>query len=357
MGRGRTRNLAEPREPCEQNLAEPGGTLRNPVEPLSKPRDVMPQGARTLPAEYYVDPAYFRREMEALFGRMWVCAGRTEQVDRPGRFFVRELARRKHHHRRARVPDASTRSTTSAVIAARSSAPRPRGRSPAASSVPITRGRTTSRDASWARRTWTRSRTSGRRTTRCIASTATCGTGTSSSTCRTRPQPLRRPARGSPRQVPALAHGGSAARPPDRLRRAGELEAADSELQRVPPLPEPSPGAQQALALSERRKRAAARDLYGWTDGSAARRGDAVDGRDLPARVPAGAGAGGYAARVLLRDLSEHAPQPAPRLHARAHAMADRAGAHDQHLRMALPSRGARAARGSTRRMRSSSGT
>ena len=58
---------------------------------IIKPRDVMPEGARTLPAEYYVDQAYFEREMERLFARMWVCAGRTEQVDRPGQFFVREL--------------------------------------------------------------------------------------------------------------------------------------------------------------------------------------------------------------------------------------------------------------------------
>ena len=65
--------------------------MAQPRDIVIKPRDVMPQGARTLPAAYYVDPAYFGREMDALFGRMWVCAGRTEQVDRPGRFFVREL--------------------------------------------------------------------------------------------------------------------------------------------------------------------------------------------------------------------------------------------------------------------------
>src|SRR5262245_54452858 len=56
-----------------------------------KPREVMPQGACTLPAAYYVDEAYFRREMDAFFGRMWVSAGRTEQVARPGQFFVRRL--------------------------------------------------------------------------------------------------------------------------------------------------------------------------------------------------------------------------------------------------------------------------
>ena len=29
--------------------------------------------------------------MEALFARMWICAGRTEQVERPGQFFLREV--------------------------------------------------------------------------------------------------------------------------------------------------------------------------------------------------------------------------------------------------------------------------
>jgi phenylpropionate dioxygenase-like ring-hydroxylating dioxygenase large terminal subunit len=56
-----------------------------------KPRDVMPEGAATLPAKYYIDETYFRREMDAMFGRMWVCAGRREQVEPAGRYFVREL--------------------------------------------------------------------------------------------------------------------------------------------------------------------------------------------------------------------------------------------------------------------------
>ena len=58
---------------------------------IVKPRDVMPDTAKTLPAAYYVDRAYFDREMERLFARMWVWAGRVEQVERPGQFFVREL--------------------------------------------------------------------------------------------------------------------------------------------------------------------------------------------------------------------------------------------------------------------------
>jgi Rieske 2Fe-2S family protein len=58
---------------------------------IVKPRDRMPETARTLPAEYYVDPQYFNRELQRLFARMWVCVGRVEQVERPGQFFVREL--------------------------------------------------------------------------------------------------------------------------------------------------------------------------------------------------------------------------------------------------------------------------
>ena len=56
-----------------------------------KPRDVMPEGARTLPAAYYTDATYFRRELERLFARMWVYAGRVEEVEKPGQFVVREV--------------------------------------------------------------------------------------------------------------------------------------------------------------------------------------------------------------------------------------------------------------------------
>ena len=65
--------------------------MSQPTDIVVKPRDVMPQGATTLPAAYYVDADYFAREMAALFGRMWICAGRAEQVERPGQFFIREV--------------------------------------------------------------------------------------------------------------------------------------------------------------------------------------------------------------------------------------------------------------------------
>jgi glycine betaine catabolism A len=56
-----------------------------------KPREVMPQGASTLPAPFYTDETYFRREMESLYARMWICAGRIEQIEKPGQFIVREV--------------------------------------------------------------------------------------------------------------------------------------------------------------------------------------------------------------------------------------------------------------------------
>jgi Rieske 2Fe-2S family protein len=65
--------------------------MSQPPDMVVKPREVMPQGATTLPAAYYVDEEYFRREMSVLFGRMWLCAGRAESVARPGQFFVREV--------------------------------------------------------------------------------------------------------------------------------------------------------------------------------------------------------------------------------------------------------------------------
>ena len=46
----------------------------------------------TLPARYYTDPGIFSREMETFFRGMWVCAGREEQVENPGDYFLSEVA-------------------------------------------------------------------------------------------------------------------------------------------------------------------------------------------------------------------------------------------------------------------------
>ena len=55
-----------------------------------KPRDLMPETAKTLPAAYYSDPALFKRELDDLFGRMWFCAGRSEEIARPGQYVLRQ---------------------------------------------------------------------------------------------------------------------------------------------------------------------------------------------------------------------------------------------------------------------------
>lgn len=49
-------------------------------------------GHRTLPGAYYTDPAYFAREQQAIFRRMWLFVGRDDDVPERGRWIVRRLA-------------------------------------------------------------------------------------------------------------------------------------------------------------------------------------------------------------------------------------------------------------------------
>jgi len=42
--------------------------MGQPTDVIVKSRDLMPQGALTLPAAYYVDHEFFKREMDVLFG-------------------------------------------------------------------------------------------------------------------------------------------------------------------------------------------------------------------------------------------------------------------------------------------------
>ena len=48
--------------------------------------------ATSLPARYYVDPAYFREEQEWFFGSMWFYAGRAEEIPARGDYVLREVA-------------------------------------------------------------------------------------------------------------------------------------------------------------------------------------------------------------------------------------------------------------------------
>src|SRR5512138_2497214 len=60
---------------------------------IGKPREIMPETAVTLPARYYTDTEFFRRELDGLFGTMWFCAGRSEEVEEPGQYVLREINR------------------------------------------------------------------------------------------------------------------------------------------------------------------------------------------------------------------------------------------------------------------------
>ncbi len=46
---------------------------------------------KTLPARYYTDPAVFKDELERFFCQTWVCAGRAQQIQNPGDYFLREI--------------------------------------------------------------------------------------------------------------------------------------------------------------------------------------------------------------------------------------------------------------------------
>ena len=54
--------------------------------------EVRAEEAKTLPARFYNDPELFRRELQAIHYDMWLYAGRTEQIPRPGSFFVVRFA-------------------------------------------------------------------------------------------------------------------------------------------------------------------------------------------------------------------------------------------------------------------------
>ncbi len=48
--------------------------------------------ARTLPAAWYADPAFFVHERERVHRRSWVCAGVTDELPPPGSWITREVA-------------------------------------------------------------------------------------------------------------------------------------------------------------------------------------------------------------------------------------------------------------------------
>ena len=52
----------------------------------------LPAQAMSLPARYYIDPEYYRSELEWFFFGMWIHAGRADEIPNPGDFVVRDVA-------------------------------------------------------------------------------------------------------------------------------------------------------------------------------------------------------------------------------------------------------------------------
>lgn len=48
-------------------------------------------GAKTLPGEYYASLEIFQQELDRIFYRRWICAGREEDVPEPGDYLVRNI--------------------------------------------------------------------------------------------------------------------------------------------------------------------------------------------------------------------------------------------------------------------------
>jgi Rieske 2Fe-2S family protein len=48
--------------------------------------------AMTLPAKYYTDPENFRAEMERFYFGRWIYAGRAERIEKPGSYFLCDVA-------------------------------------------------------------------------------------------------------------------------------------------------------------------------------------------------------------------------------------------------------------------------
>ena len=49
------------------------------------------QGSTTLPGKYFTSPEIFALELDHIFYRHWLCAGRVSQISHPGDYFLAEI--------------------------------------------------------------------------------------------------------------------------------------------------------------------------------------------------------------------------------------------------------------------------
>jgi Rieske 2Fe-2S family protein len=62
------------------------------VTTFVKASEAYQQGQRTLPGEYYTSPEIHAEELERIFARRWLCAGREAELAHPGDYVVRTVA-------------------------------------------------------------------------------------------------------------------------------------------------------------------------------------------------------------------------------------------------------------------------
>ena len=247
--------------PCERRLAENVAYSviitadANPCKMLKQSGRSLPAEAKSLPARYYIDPNYYRAELEWFFFGMWIHAGRADEIPNPGDFVVRDVA------------------GESLIIVRRDD-----GELSAYYNVCGHRGtrlteQKSGRFASTIQcpyHAWTydlkgclmaapkMERVTGFCTRRLSASPGgrrRLG-GQSFSQSRRKASPAHAPAPRTGRAIPRLADGRAQTDEADRLRRRRQLEADHSQLFGMPPLPGGPPRAAKAVALLERRKRA-----------------------------------------------------------------------------------------------------
>jgi Rieske 2Fe-2S family protein len=60
------------------------------MQEIETPRPAL--AAKSLPARYYIDPEYYRIELERFFCSMWVHVGRSAEIGNPGDFLVHDVA-------------------------------------------------------------------------------------------------------------------------------------------------------------------------------------------------------------------------------------------------------------------------
>ena len=62
-------------------------------QPIGTPAASSKPLVSTLPGRYYHDPAIFERELDRIFARLWVCAGRADHVPEAGQYFTGQVGR------------------------------------------------------------------------------------------------------------------------------------------------------------------------------------------------------------------------------------------------------------------------